>query len=396
MAEKFTREFLIVTVIVSLIVGGSAGVLGGLFLTPAIKSLPLAGKFFSDYERAMIENKTVVSVEEESATISAVAKVSPSVVSIIVSKELTEGLIDPFNPFGPQLNPESGESQRVGGGTGFIVSADGLILTNKHVVSDEAAEYSVVMADGREFEAKILARDFNNDLAIIKIEAVDLPVVNLGDSDALELGQTVIAIGYTLGEYQNTVTKGIISGIDRRVVAGSNFQADIIDEALQTDAAINPGNSGGPLINLSGEVVGINTAVNREGESIGFAIPINVAKQVVNSVKEFGEIVRPWLGVRYQNVTSELAKANEISVDYGALIVAGRTDADLAVAPGSPADKAGLEANDIILEINGVKLDKVTLATEIQKYGVDDEIELKVWHDGEVKVVKVKLEKRES
>ncbi|HLD35072.1 MAG TPA: PDZ domain-containing protein, partial [Patescibacteria group bacterium] len=177
---------------------------------------------------------------------------------------------------------------------------------------------------------------------------------------------------------------------------GSNFQADIIDEALQTDAAINPGNSGGPLINLSGEVVGINTAVNREGESIGFAIPINVAKQVVNSVKEFGEIVRPWLGVRYQNVTSELAKANEISVDYGALIVAGRTDADLAVAPGSPADKAGLEANDIILEINGVKLDKVTLATEIQKYGVDDEIELKVWHDGEVKVVKVKLEKRES
>lgn len=361
------------------------------------------------------ENKTnTIIVKEESATIDAVKKVSPTVVSIIISKELSQyntNSSSPFDefffgsPFGniapPSAgNPDSGSNKgeskktQVGGGTGFIISQDGLILTNKHVVSDESAEYSVITNGGKEYFAKILATDFLNDLAVVKIEAKNLPVVEFGDSDSLELGQTVIAIGNSLGEYKNTVTKGVVSGIGRRIEAGDGRgMSEIIDGAIQTDAAINPGNSGGPLINLLGQVIGINTAVNSEGQLVGFAIPINQAKRAVESVKKNGKIVRPFLGVRYVLVNDQIAKENSLKVNYGALIVRGDKNTDLAVVPGSPADKADLAENDIILEVDGVKIEgDDNLAKVLGNYQPGDEIGLKVSHKGEEKTVKVTLE----
>ncbi|KKS93059.1 MAG: protease Do, partial [Parcubacteria group bacterium GW2011_GWE2_43_12] len=177
--------------------------------------------------------------------------------------------------------------------------------------------------------------------ALVQIQDKNLPAVRLGDSDSVQIGQTVIAIGNALGEYRNTVTKGVISGIGRNVVAGDNRgSSEQLEGVFQTDAAINPGNSGGPLVNLQGEVIGINTAINSQGQLIGFAIPANEAKRMIDSYEKYGRIVRPYLGIRYVLVTPELAKANKLEVDYGALLIKGQTTTDLAVVPGSPADKA--------------------------------------------------------
>ena len=351
------------------------------------------------------EQAKTQAVIEESATVSAVKKVAPSVVSIIISKDLSK--INNYNtfpyelfgfnfPFGlgePRTGDASGSSGKteIGGGTGFIISSDGLILTNKHVVLDAEAEYTVITNDDKKYTAKILATDPVLDIAVLKIEATDLPVVELGDSDKLELGQTVIAIGNSLGEYKNTVTKGVISGMGRRIVAGDNQGgSEVIDEAIQTDAAINPGNSGGPLINLAGQVVAVNTAMNQEGQLIGFAIPINAAKQDIESVKTTGKIIRPWIGVRYVLVNKEIAKENQLEKDYGALVVRGQKQTDLAVVPGSPADKAGLIENDIILEINGQKIDEEhPLSGEIAKLKPGDKATLKILHKGEEKNIEI-------
>ncbi len=349
-------------------------------------------------------------VIEDSATVEAVKKVSPAVVSIIISKDLSKlyystgpnifSFPDFFEfPFGfgfgnPSLrgNVEGGK-QEIGGGTGFVISGDGLVVTNKHVASDSEADYTVMMNDDKKYDAKIVATDPFLDIAVLKIEATDLPTVELGDSNKIDLGQTVIAIGNSLGEYRNTVTKGVISGMGRRVVAGDmRGGSEVIEEAIQTDAAINPGNSGGPLINLAGQVIGINTAMNQDGQLIGFAIPINAAKQAIESVKKYGKIVRPWLGVRYVILNKEIAKANKIGVDYGALIVRGKDETQLAVVPGSPADKAGLVENDIILELNGQKIDEEhPLAKLVSALRPDEEITLKIWHKGEEKTVKAIL-----
>jgi len=354
-----------------------------------------------------------VIVEEESATINAVKKLAPSVVSIIITKDLGsyynlnripfddfffEFPFDDWSSPSPKKNEVEGKTQ-VGGGTGFIISEDGLILTNKHVVSDEEAEYTVITNDGEKYEAKVLATDLFNDIAIVKIEVnKKLEVSELGNSDSLQLGQTVIAIGYSLGEYKNTVTKGVVSGVGRRVEAGGSMgRSEVLEEAIQTDAAINPGNSGGPLINLSGQVIGVNTAINQQGQLIGFAIPINQAKQVIESVKKHGKIIRSFLGVRYILINEQIAKMNNLEMDYGALIIRGEKDFDLAVVPGSPADKSGILENDIILEINGQKIDNDNnLAKAISKYQPKDEIDLKIWHKGEEKVVKVILDEYEN
>jgi len=221
-----------------------------------------------------------------------------------------------------------------------------------------------------------------------------LPVVELGDSSGLKVGQTAIAIGNALGEFRNTVSTGVISGLSRSITAGGpGIGSEQLTGVIQTDASINPGNSGGPLLNIAGQVIGINTAIVQGAQNIGFAIPINEVKKSIDNVKEHGRIIRPWLGVRYVLINKSIAAANNLKIDYGALIVRGDNKTDLAVIPGSPADKAGLEENDIILEINNGKIDeKNPLANAIGKLNPGDEITLKVMHKGEEKVVKVKLE----
>ncbi|MBI4239542.1 trypsin-like peptidase domain-containing protein [Candidatus Uhrbacteria bacterium] len=297
----------------------------------------------------------------------------------------------------PQGNGE-GQKQQIGGGSGFIISSDGMILTNKHVVGDADADYSVITNDGKEYAAKVIAKDPVNDLAIVKIDAKNVPALELGDSNSIQIGQTVIAIGNSLGEYSNTVTRGVISGINRVVTAADGSGAiETLQEAIQTDAAINPGNSGGPLLNLTGQVIAINTAINRSGQSIGFALPINVAKRSVESVKKFGKIIRPWLGVRYVLIDDELARKNNLSVTYGALIVGNPQKKELSVIPNSPADKAGLQDGDIILELQGLRISREhALANAITQHSPGDEVKLKILSKGKEKTVKVKLEEFKS
>jgi serine protease Do len=239
----------------------------------------------------------------------------------------------------------------------------------------------------------VLARDTVIDLALMKIDAQDLPALTLGDSDALELGQTVVAIGNALGEFSNSVTRGIVSGVRRRIVAGGTLSgSEVIEEAIQTDAAINPGNSGGPLLTLDGMVVGVNTAVSERGQSVGFAIPINVAKQSIESVRQSGRIIRPFLGVRYTVITPEFAEKNRLPVDYGALVTRGSEPGAVAIVPGSPADKAGIVENDIILEADGTKIDlDHSLVGIIGRHKVGDTLDFKLYHKGDTETVAVTL-----
>ncbi len=349
----------------------------------------------------------VFKVSEESGTIDIVKSVSPSVVSIIIKKDINTVarqpyVYDPFDFFGlgPQTVPEQSSEpniQKVGGGTGFIISSDGYIVTNKHVISDDKAEYSVSMNDGAEYPTKVIGTDLFNDIGVLKIEAKDLPVVKLGDSDQLQVGQTVIAIGNALAEFSNTVTKGVVSGKGRSIVAGAGGTSERLEDVIQTDAAINPGNSGGPLLNLAGEVIGVNTAISQQGQLIGFAIPINSVKSLISGVIEKGRIVRPYLGVRYQLIDADLAQRNNVSVDYGALIIRGSTAVDLAVIPGSPADKAGLKENDIILSVDGQKITaENSLAEIVSSHTHGQTLSLEILSQGNKRAVSITLEEYKS
>ncbi len=401
----------------SLIIVGVVAILAG--FVGGMLSTTLLGTVATSVPSILAPRGDIKVVDEESATIDVVKRVSPAVVSIVISKDLgtlermqgNSFMVPPGFQFGfpfdfsfgfPQQQPvpkstpknQKPQKQEIGGGSGFIITADGLILTNKHVVEDTEADYTVITNDGKRHEAKVVARDPVSDLAFVRITAKDLPVVILGDSEKLQIGQTVIAIGNALGEYRNTVTKGVISGTSRKVEAGNGRgQSEVLEEALQTDAAINWGNSGGPLLNLKGEVVGINTAVNLSGQLIGFAIPINAAKSTLETVKKDGKIVRPYLGVRYILLNPTIAEKNNLKIEQGALVLRGEDQQSLAVIPGSPADKAGIVENDIILEVNGVKVsEEKPLAKEIAKHKVGEELTLKVSSKGKEKTVKVMLE----
>ena len=271
-------------------------------------------------------------VDYENAVVNAVKASSPAVVSITISENVPVVENCPYNPF-QDLPPgfqqffgdgssgftepcDTGKTQlqTVGGGSGFIVSSDGLILTNKHVVSDTGASYTVLTNDGKTYPAKVLARDPNQDLAIVKIDATGLPTVTLGDSGSLQLGQTAIAIGNALGQFSNTVSVGVVSGLSRTVTAAApdTGAQETIQGVIQTDAAINPGNSGGPLLNLEGQVIGINTAIASDAENIGFAIPIDQAKNDIASVESTGNIQAPYLGVRYEALDPTIASQNNL------------------------------------------------------------------------------------
>ncbi|MFA5841221.1 MAG: trypsin-like peptidase domain-containing protein [Candidatus Paceibacterota bacterium] len=358
----------------------------------------------------IIEKQSIFS--QDSFVIDTVKKTNPAVVSIIISQEVPkyEAYIDPnqqTNPFGdlfpnfpgfnfnvPQYRQNGTEKKEIGGGSGFFVSSDGLIVTNKHVVSQKNVEYTVFTNNGKKHTAKVVARDPVLDIALIKIEGSDFPYLSLGDSNSLQVGQSVIAIGNALGEYRNTVSTGVVSGLARSITAGDNSgNTEVLDKVIQTDAAINPGNSGGPLLNLRGEVIGVNVAVAQGSQSIGFALPINSVKSSIESVKSTGKIVRPYLGIRYVPINAEMKDKNNLTVDYGVLVKQGATASELAVIPGSPADKAGIVENDIVLEIDGVKLDdKNNLANVIREKKIGQVINLKILHRGVEKNISVTLE----
>ncbi len=348
-------------------------------------------------------------VDYENAVIKAVEKASPAVVSIIISKNVPIIEQCPYNPFsglpeefqqffggGIQLYQQCQKGtklQEVGGGSGFIISNDGLIMTNKHVVYDKDALYTVLTNDGKKYDAKVLAQSPALDLAVVKIKAENLPIIFLGDSEGLRLGQTTIAIGNALGEFRNTVSVGVVSGLARTIIASGGDMVETIEGVIQTSAAINPGNSGGPLLNLKGEVIGINVATVSGAQNVSFAIPVNQAKKAIESVKKTGKIISPYLGVRYILISSELAKKEKLSVDSGALIRGGSDGP--AIVKNSPAAKAGIQAKDVILEINGKKISQEhSLASLIQEYSVGDVITLKILRDGKETEIKVTLEER--
>lgn len=318
-----------------------------------------------------------IKLEESSAIADTVENVTPAVVSITS----TQNVVDLFGR----------TYEEKGGGTGFIITSDGLIVTNKHVVSNESSTYKVYTYDGKEYDAKLIAKDPLDDLAVLQIEADGLPTVKLGNSDEVSIGQWVVAIGNALGEFSNSVTVGVISAKERQITASGGGVSENLEGLLQTDAAINSGNSGGPLVNLAGQVIGINTAVASEAENIGFAIPINSVKKAIDSIKETGEIKRPMIGVRYIPITKDIAEANNLDNDYGVWVLRGNNNT--AVVPGSPADRADIIENDIILEIDGQRIDENNTLTKIlRNYNVGDKIKLKIFHKGEEKEVEVELD----
>lgn len=334
-----------------------------------------------------------LSLDDQEATIRAIKKVMPAVVNIIIYDQQETIIVD----LGTGERKTEKEKAQKGSGTGFLISADGLILTNKHVVNagkEGTAEYKIILNSGKKYYAQLIGKDPINDLAVLKIFDKNLPFVELGDSDKLELGTTVVAIGNALGRYQNSVTKGIVSGLGRSLAASDqsgNVQA--LDNAIQTDAEINLGNSGGPLIDLVGRVIGINVAIDESGRSIGFAIPVNDAKPVMRTVKQIGRIVRPRLGVRYIMLMPEIAEEKGLKITSGALILKDDESRSPAILPDSPAAKAGLAEGDIILEINAVKLEgKITLLSVIQRYKPGDKIGLKIQRGDKIIIRTVTLD----
>lgn len=357
-------------------------------------------------------------IDYEEAIVRAVESASPSVVSIVISKDvpiIEQCPYDPFSGIPPEFRdffgggfgqfyapceparPGGGrgiERREIGGGSGIIVSLEGLIVTNKHVVADAKAAYTVFTNNGKRYDATVIARDPLQDLAVLKISASGLISATLGNSDSLKLGQTAIAIGNALGEFRNTVSVGVISGLARTITAsGEGIGTEVIQGVIQTDAAINPGNSGGPLLNLKGEVIGINTAVASGAENIGFAIPVNRAKRAIESVKTTGSIQTPYLGVRYQMVGEDFAAREGLPVSYGAFV--RDTSDGPGVIPDSPAAKAGLRAGDLVLEMNGERLTEGNpLGIVIQKYAVGDTITLRVRRGDDVITIPVALGER--
>lgn len=344
-----------------------------------VKYSPQFSELFQKQSLDQLPSEKVKVVTEESVVVDTVKKVGPSVVTVSETRSQTFSPFDlgPFSIFGmPQQDQESSQPQNIG--SGFIVSEDGFIVTNKHVVSDNIGKYQVITSNDKKYDVQKIYRDPLNDVAILKIDTsqnsgTKLKPVVLGDSSRLQVGQFVIAIGTALGEFRNTVTTGVISGLGRGITAGSEFQGFVerLDNVIQTDAAINPGNSGGPLLNTSGQVIGINTAVASGGQNIGFALPIGVVKDSLKNFNETGQFNRPYLGVAYKMINKDLALLND--VPEGAYVQ--------NVIKDSASDKAGVEQGDIITKIDGQRItgEKGELAKIIGTKKVGDSLKVEIW-----------------
>lgn len=371
-----TQKFLITF---SIILVSLAAVLGGAVADRIFGIRPLDSYFPRNGQVESVSVSNVV--KEESVVIDVAEKSSPSVVTIAAETPRRKFL--EFSPFGGlDINEQGGQQDLA---TGFLVTPDGLIVTNKHVVSMQNVKYKVITKDNKEYVVKNIYRDPTNDLALIKIDIDDAPVLALGNSDNLKAGQFVVAIGTALGEYRHTVTTGVISGLGRGITAGSPFEGFVeqIDNVIQTDAAINPGNSGGPLLNSAGQVIGVSVAVAQGAQNVGFALPINIVKKSIDQFKQTGEFHRPFLGVRYMMITEEAAIQNEIP--QGAYVQ--------EVVQGSPAEKAGIKIQEIITKLNGdiVKEKDGGLAKLINNHKVGENIKLEVWKDRQTRNIEVIL-----
>jgi serine protease Do len=354
---------------------------------------------------------------DDKKVIKVIKKVMPAVVSITISKHLEDiekEIPKDLYPFLPMAGGPNGDKNaprklpipdslidkrgmvQIGGGSGFIIDAAGLILTNKHVVADAKAEYTVILNDDRRFPAEILSRDPINDVAILKIAATKLPTLALSDAAKLELGQSVIAIGNALGLFRNTVSLGIVSGLSRSISAQADPDAapQEMRGLIQTDAAINPGNSGGPLVDSNGEVVGVNAAIITGAQSIGFAIPVNAARRDLSDIKKYGRIRRPLLGLRYLMIDDNIKEKMHLPVAHGALVFR-ESEHDYAVAPGSPADRAGIREKDIVLTLGGKTLDRDhPIQDFLENLNVGDTIDLSVLREGKEISAKAVLAER--
>ncbi|MBC7581253.1 trypsin-like peptidase domain-containing protein [Aeromicrobium sp.] len=325
-------------------------------------------------------------VNSQSQLISQIAKsVGPSVVSVDVVGQTNDGGLNSI--FG------DGGGQQASAGTGIIISKQGLIITNRHVVPVGTTNVSVTLSDGTELDnVQVIGRTTESDtldIAFLKIgdaKGHKLTPAAIGDSSQLQVGDAVVAIGNALGQFQNTVTSGIISGYGRSVQAGdgSGSQGESLDDLFQTDAAINEGNSGGPLVNLNGQVIGINTAIAAgDAQNIGFAIPVNDVTGLIKQIQKTGKLERPYLGVRYVALTPDVAAQYKLDVTNGAFIPPAVDSASPSILPGSPAEKAGLQPGDVITSIADTKIDQThSLTSIINKHQVGDRVNLKVLRDG--------------
>jgi serine protease Do len=343
-------------------------------------------------KKSSISDETIDFLDKTSKAMAEVAEaVRPAIVNISTTKieKITESPFVPFfeDPFFRRffgdrfMFPKPPRERKIASlGSGVIVSTDGYILTNNHVIKD-ADEIKVILYDKREFKGKIIGTDPKTDLAVIKIDANDLPTIKWGDSDKLRVGEVVLAIGSPYG-FDQTVTMGIVSAVGRANVGIADYE-----DFIQTDAAINPGNSGGALVTARGELVGINTAIfTRTGgyQGIGFAIPSNMAKAVMESLIKEGKVIRGWLGVTIQQITPELARQFNLGEEYGALVG--------DVIEDSPAEKAGIMRGDVIVEFNGKKVyEPYTLRNMVANTRPGKKVEIKVIRDGKPKILKVKI-----
>lgn len=345
----------------------------------------------------------------EQQIIKAVKKVMPAVVSITAAKDLADlqKAARQLTPFGyppPEelLSPQEGQlpegalpttedgKVRLGGGSGFIVDKSGIILTNRHVVLDPDADYTILTHDDVTYPVKVMARDLIHDIAILKIDQdspqpLKLPIVTLSKKQELNLGQTVIAIGNALGEFKNTVSTGVVSGLSRFISAITDMsgQQERLRGLIQTDAAINPGNSGGPLINLAGEVIGVNVAIVFGAQNIGFAVPIKKAKRDMDDIKKYNRIRRPFLGVRYVLINKALANRFKLPTEHGALVLKEAIPGDHAVIPGSPADRGGIREGDIILTCNNKQItERESLEDMLEGFDVGEKVTLQFLRNG--------------
>ena len=376
-------------------------VLGGAYMDLLGYVNKLNGYLPKQFQLPQVQSPTTVDLKqtvltEESVVTTVAEQASPSVVTVSVTtsrQAMQPFFMDPFGMFGgqsPNNQPSQPETNKQDIGSGFVVDGtQGLIVTNKHVVSDTNATYTVITKDDKEYTVKKIYRDPTNDLAILKIDG-QLPAVEMGDSDKLKVGQFVIAMGTALGEFRNTVTTGVVSGLGRGINAGDAFGgvAERLDNVIQTDAAINPGNSGGPILNSAGQVIGVNVAVAQQGQNIGFALPINVVKKSLDNFNTTGQFDRPFLGVQYRLIPKDTALMND--VPEGAYVA--------NVVLGSPADKAGVKQGDIIIKLGDQNIKDATggLASLINNLKVGQTVSVQIYRDGKTIDLPVTLQTQDQ